>query len=253
MLAYELKGSGPPLVLIHAFPLSGKMWADTAPLFQKNFTVICPDLPGFGNSPRQSKPSIAGIAAEVAALLDHLKITEPVRFGGLSMGGYLAFEFLRQFPKRLHRLGLFATRATPDSPEGRENRLRSIESLEKFGMEPFAKKIVKNQLGKSTQEQHPEVMQKALELMIKNSPQGAADALHAMAERRDSSDLLGGIRIPVLVVAGEEDTISPAAEMEAMHKKISGSEFHRVPKSGHLINLEQPEIFHRILKDFFAK
>jgi pimeloyl-ACP methyl ester carboxylesterase len=212
--------------------------------------VILPDLPGFGGSPRQAKPSIPDIACEVASLLDRLKIAEPVWMGGLSMGGYVLFEFFRQFPQRIRGLGFFATRAVADTKDARENRLRSVEALEKFGMEPYAKKIVKSQLGKTTLETRPEIMRSALDIMISNAQEGAMDSLKAMAERRDSSDLLNSIRVPALIVAGAEDTIVPAAEMEAMHRRISGSEFHVVPQAGHLVNLEQPEAFHRILRDF---
>ena len=250
MLGCETHGRGAPLVLIHAFPLSRKMWHATAAILKNKFCVILPDLPGFGNSTRQTHPSVPDMAAEMIPLLDHLKIKEPVILAGLSLGGYVAFECVRQFPKRIRALGLFATRATPDSPEARENRFRSIEALEKFGMEPYAKKIVKSQLGKTTQEKHPEILKEAVSIMTANSREGAVDALKAMAGRRDSSNFLDSIRVPTLVMAGEEDALIPLAEMKNMHLKIPGSEFHAVPQSGHLINLEQPEVFHQIFQNF---
>jgi 3-oxoadipate enol-lactonase len=253
MLGYETRGSGIPLVLVHAFPLSRKMWYSTADALKSKFQVILPDLPGFGTSPRQTTPSVPDMAAKIGTLLEHLKIKEPVILGGLSLGGYVAFECVRQFPQKIRALGLFATRATPDSPEARENRFRSIDALEKFGMEPYAKKIIKSQTGKTTQEKHPEVLQAALTLMTANSREGSEDALKAMAGRRDSTDLFASLRIPTLIVAGDEDTLIPPADMESMHQKISGSEFHLVKQSGHLINLEQPEIFHTHFKNFLGK
>ena len=253
MLSYETKGKGLPLVLIHAFPLSRKMWTAASANLIDEFKIILPDLPGFGDSARQAKPSIPDMAREVAALLDRLKITEPVWMGGLSMGGYVLFEFLRQFPKRVRGLGLFATRATADTPEARENRLRAIEAIEKCGMEPYAEKIVKSQLGKTTLEKNPEILRTAWDIMRSQAREGAMDALKAMAQRRDSSDLLGAIRVPTLIMAGSEDTIVPEAEMEAMHRQISGSEFYAIPQSGHLVNLEQPGPFHRILKNFLDR
>ena len=253
MLGYETRGIGPALVLIHAFPLSRKMWYATADVLKNKFQVILPDLPGFGTSARQSNPSVPEMATEIGALLDHLKINKPVVLAGLSLGGYVAFECVRQFSKRIRALGLFATRATPDSPEARENRFRSIDALEKFGMEPYVKKIIKSQTGKTTQEKHPEVLQTALDIMISNSREGSVDALKAMAGRRDSSDLLASIRMPTLVIAGNEDTLIPAADMESMHQKISGSEFHLVQASGHLINLEQPKTFHAHLENFLGR
>lgn len=253
MLGYETRGTGMPLVLVHAFPLSRKMWYATADLLKSKFQVILPDLPGFGTSPRQTNPSVPEMAVEIAALLDHLKIKEPVILGGLSLGGYVALECARQFSRRIRALGLFATRATPDSPEARENRFRSIDALEKFGMEPYTKKIIKSQTGKTTQEKHPEILEAALKIMAANSKEGAEDALKAMAGRRDSSDLLSSIKVPTLVIAGDEDSLIPPADMESMHQKIPGSEFHLVKQSGHLINLEQPETFHTHFRNFLGK
>lgn len=254
MLVYTIKGEGKPVVLLHAFPLDGEMWEAQQNKLASKAKVIVPDLPGFGGSsiiPEES--TIAGMAVFVARLLDDLGIKEPVFLGGLSMGGYVAFEFLRQFPNRLSGLGLFATRAVPDSEEGKQNRVKSIEAIEKFGMEPFVRKIVKSQTGKSTQEKHPEIVKQAMDIMFENAPDGSIHALKAMKDRRDSSDLLPQIKIPVLVVAGEEDVIISAADMKAMHEKIKGSEFHAVKASGHLVNLEQPEIFDQILRSFLER
>lgn len=169
------------------------------------------------------------------------------------MGGYAAFEVLRQFPQKIKALMLFATRATPDSPQARENRFKSIEALQKFGMEPYVKKIVKSQLGKTTQEKHPELISKAVSIMLTNTKDSAVNGLKAMAERQDSSELLSKIKMPVLVIAGAEDGIAPAEEMRGMHEKISGSEFHSAPECGHLINLEQPAFFNEIVRNFLQK
>ncbi len=253
MLSYSIEGNGRPFVLLHAFPLHSGMWRPQAKLLAKKNRLILPDLPGFGKSPPQEEPSIPAMARDVATLLDHSGIKEPVFMGGLSMGGYVAFEFLRQFPQRVRGLGLFATRAVPDSPEARENRFRSVESIERFGLEPYTKKIVKSQLGKSTQESNPGVAKEALDIMNSNAASSAIDALRAMAERRDSTELLAPISFPVLIAAGEEDALIPVADMRSMHDKIRGSEFHVVAKSGHLINLEQPEVFNGILETFLEK
>lgn len=253
MLAYQMKGEGTPLVLLHAFPLSSKMWLGELEPLSSRFKVIVPDLPGFGKSPVQKAVSMADMALKTSQLLDSLKVKEPVVLAGLSMGGYVSFEFLRQFPKRVRALGLFATRASDDTPQAREKRMQSIEALEKFGMEPFTKKIVKSQLGKSTHDSKPEVVKQALAIMNETNPEGAVAALRAMAVRRDSTDLLSSINFPVLIAAGEEDEIAPAAEMRAMHEKIRGSEFHVLPKAAHLINLEQPAEFRRIFEAFLKK
>ncbi len=253
MLAYQMKGDGVPVVLVHAFPHDSRMWAPELGIFSRHARVMTPDLPGFGASALDGAVSIAKMAAEIAKLLDHLKISEPVMMGGLSMGGYVAFEFLRQFPRRLRGLGLFATRATADSPEAREKRFAAIEDIKKSGIEPFARASVKAQLGRTTQQTNPAAAESVLAMMKQASPAGTINALRAMADRRDSSDLLGSIRFPVLVAAGEEDTIIKTEEMRGIHSQIPGSEFQVIPKSGHLVNLENPGAFHPVLKNFLEE
>lgn len=252
MLACKTQGEGNPLVFLHAFPLSSAMWKKEIEIFSAQFKVIAPDLPGFGQSARPAD-SVAAMASEVASLLDHLQITKPVILAGLSMGGYAALEFYRQFPSRVRGLGLFATRATPDTPEAKQKRMLSIEAIEKFGIDPFARKIVKSQLGKTTQDSNPALIEQVTSMMKEAKPESAIAALRAMADRRDNTDILGQIKFPVLVVAGQEDEIAPAEEMRKMNGQIPGSEFHAVAESGHLVNLEQPAVFHGLLNSFLNR
>ena len=232
MLAFKDVGRGAPVVLIHAFPLSSKMWARLKSL--EGVRLITPDLPGFAGSERQAKPSIPEMAKEIARLLDSLKLAEPVILGGLSMGGYVAFEFLRQFPGRVRGLGLFSTRAAADTPEARQKRMKTIELIQAEGVEAFAEKTLPNLVGKTSRETRPEVVGEVTQMILANRAEAIIDALRAMAERRDSADLLGSIRIPTLVVAGEEDTFVPLSEARAMQEKIPGSKFRVQSKAKHL-------------------
>lgn len=252
MLAYQTEGQGQPIVLLHAFPLSSRMWKNEISAFSSQLKVIAPDLPGFGGSSGEKAPSIAAMAQSVADLLDHLKIQEPVLMAGLSMGGYVAFEFLRQFPNRLKGLGLFSTRATPDTPETREKRFKGIEAIQAHGLEAYGKKMLENLLGETTRRSRPEIMREVTEMILANQPEGPVQALRAMAERRDSSDLLASIHFPVTIVAGEEDVVVKPEDAHALHSQILGSELHEVAQSGHLVNLEQPAVFQEILKEFLA-
>ena len=250
MLAHQSYGKGRPVVLIHAFPLSSQMWERGARDLAKTRRVILPDLPGFGKSPRQSKPSIPRMAQEVAELLDRLKIEEPVFMGGLSMGGYVTFEFLRQFPEKVQALGLFSTRAAADTPEVRERRIQNIQKIQSEGLPAFVDKAVANLLGKTTLQSKPLVVREVKEMILANAPEGITDALLAMAERRDSTDLLSSIRYPTLVVAAEEDSFVPVEEAELFAKKIPSAEFHMMKRVGHLTNLEDPSGFQSLLERF---
>lgn len=252
-LSYETSGLGIPVVLIHAFPLSSSMWKPQIKNLERKGKMIVLDLPGFGKSPYEAKTTVPKMAQEAALLLDSLKVTGPVMMAGLSMGGYVAFEFFRQFPTRVKALGLFSTRAGADTPEAHEKRIKTAEQILKDGLEDFFKKTVPNLVGKSTQESNPKLLREIMEMISSNSREGVAAGLLAIAGRRDSTDLLASIKCPTLIIAGDEDTLIPFSESEAMHTQIKGSQFHLIPKAGHLVNLEQPEAFQKVFEKFLAQ
>ncbi len=253
MLTYQSQGTGIPVVLLHAFPLSHAMWKDLIGPLSRSARVIAPDLPGFGTSPLQSKPSIAGMAREVADLLDHLQVEEPVFLGGLSMGGYVAFEILRQFPGRIRGLGLFSTRAAADTPEAKEGRTLAAEKIRSSGLSLFSREILPKLLGKTALAAQPAVVQEVTAMVQANSRDGVADALIAMAGRRDSGDLLDSIRVPVLIVAGEEDIFIPVADSQSLQRRIQRSRLEVIPQAGHLVSIEQPELFQKTLERFLSE
>ncbi len=253
MLVYEVAGQGVPIVLLHAFPLSHAMWKDSVAPLARLGRVIAPDLPGFGRSPRQPTPSIPEMALSVVAMLDALAAREPAVVAGLSMGGYVAFELLRQFPARVRALGLFSTRAGPDTTEQRQTRRWMAEQIRREGLEPFTHTILPKLLGKTTLATQQSVVEQVSWLIMANKPDGAADALVAMSRRQDSTPLLSTIRIPTLILTGAEDAIIPAEEPAAMQRAIQGARLERIDGAGHLVNLEQPQAFltvwERFLKD----
>ena len=253
MLAYEAHGRGTPVVLLHAFPLSSRMWAREAETLKEISRVILPDLPGFGRSPRQIRPSIPEMAQEVARLLDHLGIQEPVFIGGLSMGGYVTFEFFRQFPERVRGLGFFSTRAAADTSEARGGRLQTVQKIKNEGLPAFADKVLTRLLGKTTLKHQPLLVRQVKEMILANHADGITDALRAMAERRDSTDLLPSIREPALVIAAEEDSFVPLEEAESFAKEIPVAEFHVIKQTGHLANLENPVPFQTLLENFLTQ
>jgi pimeloyl-ACP methyl ester carboxylesterase len=253
MLTYEAVGDGVPVVLLHAFPLSHAMWRADAERFAQFGRVITPDLPGFGRSPRQSPPSIPTMASAVSELLDGLSVREPVVLAGLSMGGYVAFEVVRQFPKRVRALGLFSTRAVADTPDQRENRLKAAEQIRREGLGPLANAMLPKLLGRTTLSTHPSVAEAITEQILSNDPGGVADSLLAMAQRRDSTSLLSSIACPTLVVAGGEDAFIPATEAEGLQRQIPGAHLEVIARAGHLVNVEQPAAFQASVERFLQE
>ncbi len=251
-LAYDDEGRGIPLVLLHAFPLSRMMWEAERTAFARSCRVVIPDLPGFGRSPRQAAPSISQMASSVLTLLDDLGVREPAIVAGLSMGGYVAFEIVRQAPHRVRALGLFSTRAVPDNPEQRGRRLKAAERIRQEGVQPFATSILPNLLGRTTRAQRPELVERLAVQSVRNDPDGVVDALLAMAQRQDSTDLLPFIRCPVMVIAGDEDALIPVAQAEDMRRRIPGATLEVIRQAGHLVNVEQPEAFQAVFGRWVA-
>ena len=249
-LSYEVAGQGPLLVLLHAFPLSRKMWARELREWTRFARVVAPDLPGFGDSPRQREPSIPAMAASVLALLDTLGIHEPVIAGGLSMGGYVVFEMARQAPERVRALGLFATRANADTDEQRRGRFALRDRILQEGVQPLIDAMVPKLLGSTTRAEHPDITQALIEEIRRADPAGIADALATMARRADATDRLPSLMCPTLIVAGEEDAVIPSAQADEMRRRIPGACLERIPRAGHLINLEQPERFRDVVERF---
>jgi 3-oxoadipate enol-lactonase len=253
-ISYRDLGEGPgdPLVLLHAFPLNGRMFEPQMTAFSGERRVVAPDYPGFGRSPRTpAQPDVHYYARGVRDLLDRLHFDRVV-LGGLSLGGYVAFECMRLFPERVSALVLANTRPEPDPVEMREIRNEMALSVAREGVEVLVELQMERLLAPESLQD--EVLVETLRAMIlDNSPDGVVAALGAMRERPDSRPLLGKIDVPTLVVGGEEDDISSPEVMGAMAAEIPGARHLTIPNVAHLSNLEAPEKFNAALGDFLKE
>jgi 3-oxoadipate enol-lactonase len=251
-MAYGDRGEGPgePLVLLHAFPLNSKMWEPQAAILEATRRVIIPDYPGFGRSPHTpAQPDVRYYAEGVQGLLDRLGL-ERVVLGGLSMGGYVAFECLRLFPERISALILADTRPDPDSEETREVRYKTASCVAEEGVGVLVELQMERLLSNETLKNDRAVVQTVRDMIFESTPGGAVAALGAMRDRPDSTPLLGEIGVPTLLIGGEDDAISSPEVMGAMAKKIPDSRHVTLPGAGHLSNLEAPEDFNAALVEF---
>lgn len=248
-LAHADVGHGLPVVLLHAFPLKRMMWEPQIAALFGECRCIVPDLRGFGDSPKSGPYSMDVMADDVIALLDALQI-DRAAVGGLSMGGYVAFNLLRRYRHRVRALLLADTRAAADTPEGLQKRDDLITLARTEGAGAVADKQVTGLIGKSTREKQPELVDRIRTVMAGESVDGIVGALEAMKGRADSTPILASIDIPTLVVVGEEDVITPPKEARAMHEQIKGSRLEIIPGAGHLSNLERPAAFNAALSDF---
>jgi pimeloyl-ACP methyl ester carboxylesterase len=244
-ITYHDEGAGPPLVLVHAFPLSSAMWRPQVEALAPTFRVIAPDTRGFGGSALGDSPvTMETYADDLAALLDHLGLARAA-VAGLSMGGYIAFALLRRHPGRIAALALANTRALADTEEGRRGREQSARAAEEQGPGAVADAMLPRLLSPGAP-QH--LRDQVRRMIMSNSGQGIAAAQRAMAARPDSVGLLGQIGVPTLVVGAGQDPIIPLEETRAMQAAIPGSTLLELPEAGHLSNLEAPEAFSGALR-----
>ena len=242
-------GDGPPLVLLHAFPLDASMWDHQVAELSQDYRCLRPDAPGCGESPPpQLGHGLDDIAGDVLDGLDRLGVE---RFGavGLSMGGYLAMAMLRVATERISALVLADTKATADSDAARADRLAMAATVREHGVEPIVEPMVERLLApRSRSEFH--ISDPVRGRIRRCSPAGVAACQEAMAARPDSSALLAGLRIPVLCVVGAEDAVTPPEVVREMGDAIPGARLSVIPRAGHLSNLEQREAFTTELRQF---
>lgn len=253
LLTLTDRGSGFPLLFLHAFPLNQRMWAPQTSHFEKEYRLLLPDLAGFGLAPPVDAPvPLETYAEELCRELTRLGVRECAGIG-LSLGGYLLFALHRAHPELFRALVFADTRAAADGEEGRKNRLRQIEEIRGGGLQAFLDGMLARAAGEHTRAHRYETMCALRALMDDATEVGTMRMLETLAGRPDATGLLGKIAAPVCLIAGEEDPIIPPAEMEAMAAAIPSAEFHRIPLAGHISNLEDPEAFNDILEDFLHR
>jgi len=249
-LACELSGTGPPLLLLHAFPLGLVMWDAQASALADSHQVIRFDCRGFGGSPPgDGLLTMERIADDAAGVLDRLGLPSAA-VAGVSMGGYAALAMVRRHPDRIRALVLADTRAGADSPEAKANRAAQAEKVRRDGAAAIADAVLPKLLGDTSHRERPELVARVRRIIEANPRRGITDALAGLAARADSTPILREIRVPTLVVVGEEDAITPLADAEALQRGIAGSRLAVIPRAGHLSSLENPDEFNRQLRAF---
>ena len=237
-------GQGPPVLLIHGFPLNQTMWNSQILEFSKSHRVICPDLAGFGLSQcSQPRLHLRDHARDLSEMLDVLNVLESVIFCGLSMGGYIGWEFWKQYPEKISGVVACNTRAANDTPEVARGRKIAAKSIFKTGTQLLARQMAPRLLSSGSQEQTSS-LQPTVEKMIEQaSPDSIAAGQIATSTRADATSWLPMIDCPALFVGGEYDEITTTREMSSNAALLPNAQFIEIKKAGHLTPLEQPESF----------
>lgn len=252
-IEYDVRGDGPVLLLLHAFPLGLFMWDAQVEALSTTHRVVRFDARGFGGSAAGTGPlTMERIADDGAFLLDHLGIERAV-VGGCSMGGYAAFAFVRRHPQRLAGLVLQDTRAGADGAEAKANRATLAAKVLAEGAGAAVEAFLPKLVGETTHRERPDVVAGLRERILAAAPRAIANALHGLAARADSRETLPAIAVPTLVLVGAEDVLTPPPEAVTMAAAIPRARLDVVPGAGHLANLESPDAVNAVLRAFLAR
>jgi pimeloyl-ACP methyl ester carboxylesterase len=234
-LAYERRGEGTPLVLLHGYPLDHHLWDEIVPLLEDRFDLILPDLRGFGaSSTVDSFYAMEDFASDVAGLLDQLGV-EKAALAGHSMGGYVALAFARLFPGRVRGLGLVASQVLADPPDRKEARYKSAAEVVAHGIGS----VVEAMTPKFTSDKKWQEF--ARQSMEKQPPAAYIGALKAMAERVDSTPLLSSFTFPAVLIHGDADQLIPIDRAREVKAALPQAQLVEISRAGHIPMLEDPE------------
>jgi 3-oxoadipate enol-lactonase len=237
--------SGLPVVFVHGFPFSHAMW--------NTYRTLAYDIRGHGKTEAgDGQYTIELFVDDLIEVLDDGKIGKAV-FVGLSMGGYILLRLHERQPERFTGLVLCDTRSEADTDEAKIRRAGSIVAVKRDGMKAFAQNFVRSVFAAETIEKRPETVKFITSIIENNPPLGVAGTLLALASRTDTTQSLGSISVPTMILVGERDALTPVASAEALKQRIRGSELHVIPHAAHMSNLENPEVFNMRLIEFLNK
>jgi len=252
LISVTTAGHGPPLILLHGFPLDHRQWLPQLTSLSANYHVIAPDLRGFGRSALTDQPyTLADLAGDVEQVRQHFSNGERIALCGLSMGGYVAFEYWRSYASHLTGLILANTKPDADSDQARQARLDMCTQAQQVGAwEAVAGMLPKLLTEHHLSEQQGEAFLATQQMLKECSVEAVCRAQHALAQRADFIAKLPSIQTPTLVITGEADSIAPADATRKWAAVIPNSSCHVIPQAAHLTPLESPVRFNQLLHDF---
>jgi 3-oxoadipate enol-lactonase len=243
----------PVIIFIHGFPFNMCMWEKQVNALKDNYRVIAYDVRGHGKSEAGSGAfSIELFASDLMGLMDKLELDKAI-VCGLSMGGYIALNAIQKHPDRFDALVLCDTQCTADTPEGKEKRMKTIESIKENGVEGYANESINHLFAPETYTNKQKEIAAVREMIVNTSIESLCKTLDALASRNETCGKLQDIKAPVLIMVGNEDRITPPAVSRLMDAKIENSAMFTIVHAGHVSSMENPEAFNEQLKKFLQK
>ncbi len=242
--------AGPDVVFLHGFPFNHAIWVDQVRAIGRVHHTTTYDLRGHGQSDvGDGQYTVEGHVDDLFALLDAMRIEKPV-IVGLSMGGYIILRALERDQQRFRAAVLCDTRSEADPNEVKLRRFKAIAAVKAAGSEAFAKDFVKSMFTPDAVTRVPNAVDQIISIISHTPPLAIAGTQLALASRTDTTASLGDLRLPVLILVGEQDPVTPVSAAEAMRARIQGAELAVVPRASHLSNLENPSFFNSTLMKF---
>ncbi len=237
---YVSVGQGTPMLLLHGYPLSGELFArNRDALAAAGYRVITIDHRGYGSStaPASDPGSLETYAQDALAVMDRLNVPRAI-IGGMSMGGPIAFEMYRRAPERFNGMLLITTVANPPGAVEQAIWKGMAQKAQAKGPASLVPELIKDMVTGRTRAARPE-LEKFLGGLIKQaSVRGDVAGANALANRPDSLPTLKTIRVPTLILAGQEDTVYPVEFSRKMQQNIPNSRLVVIPGAAHAAIIE---------------
>ena len=245
--------SGTTLLFIHGFPFNKSMWNMQIDALKADYRVVAYDVRGHGSADAgEENFSIDVFTNDLLFFMDALSLKKPI-LCGLSMGGYIALNAIDKFPNHFKALVLSDTQCAADMPEIKAKKMKAIEAIHKGGVEKYAEESIKNLFATTSFSTRQKEIAAIREMILTTSVQSLSYTLFALSERKGTCSKLQDIAVPVLILVGKEDKITPPAASKLMHEKIQGSLMSIIEHSGHVPNLENPDQFNLKLIQFLEQ
>ncbi len=255
MVSYNDEGpaEAPVVLFIHGFPFNKSMWNAQFEALKPTNRVIAYDVRGHGNSEAGTEDfSIELFVEDLLGFMDTLQLDQVI-LCGLSMGGYIALSAIEKHPERFSGLILSDSQCLADTPEAIEKRMAAIESIREKGAELYVEQSIQNLFAAASFETKQMEIGNVKEMMSKTTAQSMCNTLHALSVRKETCSKLSELTVPILILVGKEDKITPPKVARLMLEKTQNSTLTIIEDAAHLANIENPHDFNQQLMEFIDR